>query len=110
MICPPIGLPTRVATATNENIAPVLTPICLTSEMLATSVGGKATTAPDVKPKRTAKVVMAPVPHPGSHRHQMRSVVQVQTTTKTVKRPTLSARKVGKIRPQMEPAFSIETR
>ena len=48
-------------------MVPVLTPICLTSEICAIMLGNNETNAPEPKPKRAAKTMIGALVVEGSH-------------------------------------------
>jgi len=98
--CPPIGLPTNTAMATKVKSVPVLTPIWRTSESPATHAGMTLTMQPDVNPKRAAKTIMAALLLAGIHMPRTSTVVITIAILKTLKRPYLSARPAGIVRPK----------
>jgi hypothetical protein len=52
-------------------------------------------------PKKAAKRIKGTLPVAGSQRARMRIVVKVLITIITLKRPSLSARALGTVRPKM---------
>ena len=63
--------------------------------------GTRLTPAPEPIPKRTAKRIMGACPVAGSQRARMMMVVKVAMTIMTLKRPYLSARALGTVRPKI---------
>lgn len=80
------------------NTVPVLTPMSLTGETCAQSAGVRPIPAPDPIPNSAAKIIRGVLPVAGSQRARMSTVVKVDMTIMTLKRPTLSVRALGKNR------------
>ncbi len=63
--------------------------------------------APEPMPKSAAKTIMGALPVAGSHNTRMRMVVKQLIRIIILKRPTLSARALGTVRPIMLGKISL---
>ena len=103
MILPPSGDPVNAATDEIAKMVPVRTPMSLMGEIPAQSAGVRPMPAPEPMPKRAANRMMGPLPVAGSQRPRITTVVKVAMMIMMLKRPTLSARALGTVRPKMLP-------
>ena len=101
MILPPSGDPVNAAIAEIANTVPVRTPISLIGEIPATSTGVSPMPAPEPIPKRAANRIIGTLPVAGSQRPRITIVVNVAMMIMMLKRPSLSARAFGTVRPNM---------
>ena len=101
MILPPSGDPVSAAIDAIAKVVPVRTPISLIGEIPAQSAGVSPMPAPEPIPKRAANRMMGALPVAGSQRARITIVVNVAMMVIMLKRPTLSARAFGTVRPNM---------
>ena len=101
MILPPRGDPVNAAIDAIANTVPVRTPISLIGEIPAQSAGVSPMPAPEPIPKRAANRIMGVLPVAGSQRPRITIVVNAAMMIIMLKRPTLSARAFGTVRPNM---------
>ena len=101
MILPPSGDPVNAAIDAIANTVPVRTPMSLIGEIPAQSAGVSPIPAPEPIPKRAANRIMGALPVAGSQRPRITTVVNVAMMIIMLKRPTLSARAFGTVRPNM---------
>lgn len=96
-----MGEPDKAAIDATAKMVPVRTPMSLMGEMLAHSTGVRPMPAPEPMPKSAAKIIKGTFPEAGSQRARIRTVVKVDMMIIMLKRPTLSARAFGTVRPKM---------
>ena len=96
-----MGLPVRAATEITAKRLPFLTPIWRMSEIWATRDGARETKAPVEKPYSAANMMMGTLLRDGNQRARTMMAEKKLITIMVLKRPTRSATRPGKMRPNI---------
>ena len=109
-MAPVMGVPTSAASEIPRNAIAILTPISLMSlVMTATHAGIILTYAPLVNPNRTANTTSPGTDLAMGSQQKMSTPDRTQFGNRMVSGPYVSASQLGRIRPNRDAAFSIES-